>query len=277
MSTPLQATWKRFARKPAGLAGAAVCVLIAFAAVSAPWLSPHDPNRQNLENRIQPPSAAHWLGTDDVGRDILSRLLHGSRITMQVGLTAVGIALALGVPLALLALAGGRAMDAAVVSIIDVFLAFPALVLAMAVIAILGQNLTNAMIAIGIVYMPRFARILRAAALGEMRMDYVTAARGLSCSTARILFRHVIPNCVPPLLVAATLYLATAILEAAALSFLGLGAQPPSPEWGAMLYQGRRYLLQAPYMTYFPGLAIFAAVLGINLLGDALNDALAGR
>lgn len=276
-NTPWVMTWKRFIRKPSGVIGGAICLFLLTLALLAPALATHDPFEQKLENRKQPPSTEHYFGTDDFGRDIYSRILYGARITLRVGVTAVGIALLLGIPLALLAVSGGRLMDLTVTGIIDVFLALPSLVLAMAIVAIFGPNLTNAMIAIGIVYMPRMARVVRSAALTESQQEYIMAARALSCSLPRVLFRHLFPNCIPPLMVAATLHLASAILEAAALSFLGLGAKVPTPEWGAMLKQGRELFLEAPYMIYFPGLAIFLAVLGINLLGDALNDTLGGR
>lgn len=270
-------SFRRFLRKPSGVAGGLICLTLLGIAVCAPWLATHDPYQQALERHLQPPSSEHWFGTDEFGRDIYSRVVYGSRITLQVGFTAVGIALALGIPLALLAVSGGRRIDLMVSGVIDVFLALPSLVLAMAIVAIFGQNLTNAMIAIGIVYMPRMARVVRNAAIGEANQEYVMAARALSCSTPRILFRHILPNCIPPLMVVATLHMASAILEAAALSFLGLGAQPPLSEWGAMLQQGREHYMQASYMIYFPGMAIFISVLGINLLGDALNDTLGGR
>ncbi len=277
MSSPAIQTWKRFLKKPSGIIGLFICLSIVLLAIFAPMLSSHDPLKANLSQAKKPASAEHIFGTDDMGRDIYSRVLHGSRYTLHVGLMAVGLALLMGIPLALLAVASGRKLDVLISGLIDIFLAFPSLVLALAIVAILGQNLTNAMIAIGIVYTPRFARIIRSAALAEIQRDYVAAARSLSCSTTKILFRHVLPNCFPVLLVTATLHLAYAILEAAALSFLGLGAQPPSPEWGAMLYQSRKYFLQLPSMMYYPGFAIFITVLGINLLGDALNDAFSGR
>lgn len=270
-------TFRRFLRKPSGVAGGMVLLFFVLVACFAESIATHSPTQQVLENNFQPPSAEHYFGTDELGRDIFSRVVHGSRITLWVGFTAVGIALALGVPLALLAVSGGRRIDLIVSGIIDMFLALPSLVLALAIVAIFGQNLTNAMIAIGIVYMPRMARVVRNAALTESQLEYVMAARALSCSKARILFRHILPNCIPPLMVAATLHLASAILEAAALSFLGLGAKPPSPEWGAMLQQGRENYMQASYMIYFPGMAIFITVLAINLFGDALNDTLGGR
>lgn len=277
MSAPSVLFWKRFIRKPSGVLGGLICLFIAFIALAAPMLTAYDPIQQKLEDSKQAPSTVHIMGTDDLGRDIFSRVAHGARITLSVGFIAVGIALALGTPLALLSVWGGKRMDLFVSGFIDVFLAFPSLVLALAIVTILGQNLTNAMVAIGIVYMPRIARVLRSAALSEIGRDYVAAARSLSCSTPRILLRHVLPNCLPALMVTSTLYLASAILEAAALSFLGLGAEPPHPEWGRMLYDGRDFLMQAPYMTWFPGMAIFITVLGINLLGDAVNDTLGGR
>ncbi|MBZ0287025.1 MAG: ABC transporter permease [Anaerolineae bacterium] len=277
MSSPLQLSWKRFIRKPSGVAGGAIALVVLLLALLAPILATHDPVAGDLQYGKLPPSSEHYFGTDEMGRDIYSRILHGSRYTLSVGFIAVGIAMALGVPLALLTVAGKRWLDLTITGLIDIFLAFPSLVLALAIIAILGQNLMNAMIAIGIVYTPRFARIVRGAALTEVQRDYVAAARSLSCSMPRILFRHILPNCLPVLTVAATLHLASAILEAAALSFLGLGAQPPSPEWGAMLYEGRHYLMKIPSMTYFPGAAIFITVLAINLLGDALNDAFSGK
>ncbi|MBI1388663.1 MAG: ABC transporter permease subunit [bacterium] len=277
MSAPWAIAWKRFLRKPSGWVGGIICSFILFVALFAPLLATHNPDEQNLPQKLRPPSSEHWFGSDDTGRDLYSRVVYGSRLTLSVGVVAVGIATALGVPLALLSVWGGRRADLVVSGVIDVFLAFPSLVLALAIVAILGQDLTNAMIAIGIVYAPRLARVVRAAALSESVRDYVSAARALSCSAPRVLFRHILPNCMAPLLASATLYLASAILEAAALSFLGLGAQPPQSEWGALLYAGRDFRLTAPYLLYFPGFAIFITVMGINLLGDAVNDTLGGR
>lgn len=246
-------------------------------AVSAPWLAPHDPTNQDLLAPLQPPSRAHPFGTDEVGRDILSRVIYGSRISLTVGLISVGIAGAGGVTLGLLSGFYGGRIDDLILRAMDLMLAFPGILLALAIVAVLGPGLFNVMIAVGIAGTPSFTRVTRGQTLSVREMDYVSGARAIGCTNARIIWRYVLPNVLPSLIVLATLGLASAILTASGLSFLGLGAQPPTPEWGAMLSFGRAYLRQAWWITTFPGLAIMVTVLGMNMLGDGLRDALDPR
>jgi peptide/nickel transport system permease protein len=268
---------KRLRRNKAAMAGLSVIVILLLLAALAPALTPYSYWEQNLVDRLQSPSAAHWLGTDDLGRDMLSRILYGARISLFLGVISVGISLAAGVPLGAVAGYVGGAADTLIMRTMDVMLAFPSFLLAVMIAGILGPSLTNAMIAIGIVQVPRYVRILRASVLAVKGEQYVEAANALGVPSARVLFRHVVPNCLAPLIVQSTLGVASAILEAAGLSFLGLGAQPPSPEWGAMLASGRNLLQVAPWVVTYPGLAILVAVLGFNLLGDGLRDALDPR
>jgi peptide/nickel transport system permease protein len=243
-------------------------------AIFAPYIAPYEPNEQNILFRYQAPSAKHWLGTDEMGRDILSRIIYGSRISLQVGLISISLALLVGVILGLMAGYYGGFIDMLVMRLMDIMLAFPAILLAIAIVAILGPQLQNAMIAIAIINIPRFARVIRSSTLSIKESEYIKAARALGAKDIRIITRHLFPNALAPLIVQTTLSIATAILEAAALSFLGLGAQPPSPEWGAMLTDARSALQKAPWVATFPGLAIIFGVLGFNLLGDGLRDAL---
>jgi len=262
---------------PETVAGLAVVVLLAVCAVAAPLITPYPPTLINLGEAAAPPSASHWFGQDQIGRDILSRVLHGARLSLLVGLIAVGIAVAVGAPLGLLAGYLGGPADLLVMRMVDVMMAFPSILLALLVVTVLGPGLENAMIAVGIAAIPLFARLARASVLSVKEMEYVAAARALGQSPPWIVARHVAPNAVAPLVVQATLRIGTAILTAASLSFLGLGVQPPTPEWGAMVSEGRAYVTTAPHITIFPGLAIVLAVLGFNVLGDRLNDALNPR
>jgi peptide/nickel transport system permease protein len=257
--------------------GLAILLLLGLCAATAPLIAPHAPTEISLAGASAPPSARHWLGQDQVGRDILSRVIHGARLSLLVGFIAVGIALAVGAPVGLLAGYAGGLVDLLAMRVIDVMMAFPSILLALLVVAILGPGLENAMVAVGIAAIPLFARLMRASVLAVKEIDYVLAARALGQSTSWILVRHVAPNCVAPLVIQATLRVGTAILTAATLSFLGLGVQPPTPEWGAMVSEGRTYVTTAPHITIFPGLAIVVAVLGFNILGDALNDRLNPR
>ena len=255
-------------------------ILISFflvLAVIAPWVAPHSPTDQDLPRRLEPPSKDFWFGTDDFGRDIFSRVLYGTRISLRVGLVAVLLALFVGGTLGLVAGYYGGRVDLVLMRGVDVMLAFPAILLAIAVVAVLGPSLTNAMVAVGITGIPVYARLVRGVVLQVKNQEYVTAARALGAGDFRILTRAVLPNCVAPILVQTSLGLATAILDAAGLSFLGLGAQPPMPEWGAMLSQGRELILDAPWALTAPGVAILLAVLGFNLLGDGLRDMLDPR
>ncbi len=269
--------WKRLLKNRMATGGGILLLGFLLLAIAAPLAAPHDPFQQDLYERLQPPSLAHPFGTDDFGRDVLSRVIHGARISLRVGVTAVLIALIVGVPIGLVSGYCGGALDQALMRAMDLMLAFPSILLAIAIVAILGPGLENAMLAVGIVAVPQYARLVRASALTVRGQDYVQAVRALGSGDFRILFFSVLPNCLTPLIVQSTLGLATAILDAAGLSFLGLGAQPPVPEWGAMLTGGRELVLRAPWVLTFPGLAIFLTVLAFNLLGDGLRDALDPR
>jgi peptide/nickel transport system permease protein len=275
-------TLQRFLKHPGGVAGGLVTVCFFAIALLAPWLSPYDPLAQDLDRRLQGPSRAHPLGTDDFGRDLLSRVMYGARISLTVGFLSIGIAVAGGLLLGLLAGFytagwGGRLIDHAIMRTSDILLAFPAVLLAIAIVTAFGPGLRNAMLAIAIIYLPRFIRLVRASILVERAQPYIEAGRALGVRNRRLLFRHLLPNVMSPVIVQATLGLAEAIIEAAALSFLGLGATPPTPEWGAMLSEGRSYLRLAPWVTFFPGMAIFLVVVSFNLLGDGLRDVLDPR
>lgn len=264
-------------RHRGAVVGLVLIVLFAFVAVTARWTAPHSPIEQNLARRLEPPSSEFWMGTDDFGRDVYSRVLHGARISLTVGIVAVGLALLVGGTLGLVSGFYGGTLDLLLMRAMDVMLAFPSILLAITVVAVLGPSLTNAMVAVGITGIPGYARLVRGVVLQVKTLEYVTAARALGAGDGRLLLRAVLPNCVAPLLVQTTLGLATAVLDAAGLSFLGLGAQPPMPEWGAMLSQGRELILDAPWALTAPGLAILLSVLGFNLLGDGLRDLLDPR
>ena len=279
---PGRAILRRLMKHPGGVAGALVTLGFFVMALLAPWLSPYDPLAQDLNRRLQGPSRAHVLGTDDFGRDVLSRVMHGARISLTIGLVSVGIAVAGGVGLGLVAgfyTAGrwGRLIDTVIMRTSDILLAFPAVLLAIVIVTAFGPGLGNAMLALAIIYLPRFIRLVRATTLVEKEQTYIEAGQALGIKHRRLLWRHLLPNVMSPVIVQATLGLAEAIVEAAALSFLGLGATPPTPEWGAMLSEGRAYLRLAPWVTFFPGMAIFLIVVSFNLLGDGLRDALDPR
>ncbi len=269
--------WRRLRRNRAAMAGLAVVGLFAILAVFAPIAAPADPIRQNLDARLLPPTRQHLLGTDELGRDLLTRIIYGGRVTLTVGIVSVGIALVVGT---LLGLASGfyrGASDSVIMRIMDIMLAFPATLLAIFIVGIRGPGLDNAMLAIGVINIPIFARIVRGSVLRVRQEDFVEAARALGASQPRLLNRHILPNTLAPIIVQTTLGIGAAILEAAGLSFLGLGAQAPTPEWGAMLTNTRQFLRDAPWAATFPGLAILFAVVGFNLLGDGLRDALDPR
>ncbi|MGI8905283.1 MAG: ABC transporter permease [Candidatus Sumerlaeaceae bacterium] len=264
--------WLRLRRNRSAMFGGLLLVVIVCTAFAGLFLARNTFNIQTTEVRL-PPSSWHWFGTDDLGRDIRERLLYGAHLTLGTGVCIVLLASLFGVPLGLASAYFGGRLDNWSMRAMDVLLAFPSILLAMAIMAALGFNLRNIVIAIAIVYIPKFARVARSAALVERQLDYVRAAEALGCGRRRILFLHLLPNCIAPVLVLSTLSLATAILEAAALSFLGLGAQPPLPEWGRMLNDGRATFQTHPHMMLFPGLAIATTVLAVNLLGDGLRDA----
>jgi peptide/nickel transport system permease protein len=273
----LAAAWRRLRKNRLAILGGAVLTAFLLVAFLAPVLAPHDPLAQDLYNRLSEPSLTHPFGTDDFGRDVLSRVIHGTRISLKVGLAAVLIALVTGTAIGITAGFWGGPLDQILMRLMDLMLAFPSILLAIGIVAVLGPGLENAMLAVGIVAVPQYARLVRASALRVREMDYVHAARALGAGDARILAYAILPNCTAPLIVQSTLGLATAILDAAGLSFLGLGAQPPTPEWGAMLNGARELILVAPWLLAYPGSAILVTVLAFNLLGDGLRDALDPR
>lgn len=259
------------------MVGLTITASLILVAVFAPQIAPYSPTVGSISEQLQGPSRVHFLGTDDLGRDIFSRIVYGSRITLQVGILAVGIGLSIGVILGALAGFFGGKLDSFIMRIMDVMLSFPSILLAIAMMAMLGPGLVNAMIAIGVIAIPNYARLVRGPILAVKETEYVEAAKALGNPPGRILFRHVLPNVFSPVIVQATLGVGSAILEAAALGFLGLGAQRPQPEWGLMLADGRAFLIAYPYVCTFPGLAIMLVVLGFNLFGDGLRDALDPR
>jgi peptide/nickel transport system permease protein len=275
--SPWTRAWRRLKRRKGAMAALVVVVLLIAVALLAPWIAPYDPTATSFATVRKPPSWAHWLGTDEVGRDVLSRVIFGARASLSAGLVSVGIAVGAGVPLGLLAGYAGGWIDAVLSRLVDAMLAIPFLILAIALAAFLGPSLGNAMIAIGVTATPVFVRLTRGQTLSAKVEDYVEAARAVGNPHWRIALRHVLPNIVPPLLVQASLAIAGAIIAEAALSFLGLGQQPPAPSWGSMLNTAQRFIAQAPWMAFWPGFAIFFAVLSFNLLGDGLRDALDPR
>ena len=267
-------TWRRLRRQRLAMVGGGVLFLLLFIALCAPVLAPHDPMEQNLYARLQPPSLEYPMGTDDFGRDIFSRMIYGSRISLRIGVASITAALLVGTLLGLWAGYWGGWVDTLIMRCMDLFLAFPSILLAIAIVAVAGPGIDNAIMAVSVVLIPQFARLVRSSVLTVRETAYIEAARALGAGPMRILFVGILPNCTAPIIVQTTLGLGTAILDAAGLSFLGLGAQPPMPEWGAMLAGGRELLFEAPWVMTFPGLAIFIVVLAINLFGDGLRDAL---
>ena len=272
--TPIAAGAERLGRalaQPAARLGLAIVFLFLFLCAFAPLVAPHDPYAQDLMSALSPPSLAHLLGTDQYGRDVASRVLYGARYALLAIVIGDGLALAVGTTTGLAAGYLGGAADAVLMRIVDVLLAFPYLLLALIIVAALGPSLLHSMIAIGIVYTPQYARLVRGQVLSVRQTDFVRAARALGASRARIVLRHVAPNSLSPVIIMATLQAGAVVVETAGLSFLGLGAQPPSPDWGALLADGQNFFLTAWWIATFPGLAIFLVVLGFNLLGDALR------
>ena len=268
--------WRRFFKHRLAVAGLGLILALILLALSARQVAPHDPLRQDLPHALAGPSIEFPLGTDEFGRCILSRILFGARLSLLVGVIATAIGAGAGI---LSGLAAGYfpRLDAPVMRTMDVLLAFPSILLAIAIVAALGPSLGNVMIAVGVRSIPSFARLARSMVLSLKELEFVQGVAALGASHARVLFRHILPNSVSPLLVFSSMQVATAILLAAILSFLGLGVQPPTPEWGKMVSDGRAYLLEAPHVSLFPGLAIFIAVMGFNCLGDGLRDALDPR
>ncbi|MDQ6925210.1 MAG: ABC transporter permease [Candidatus Eremiobacteraeota bacterium] len=268
---------RRFRKAPGAVVGAAVVAAIVLLAIFAGLIAPSDPLAQHVAQGAQAPTGAHWFGTDKLGRDVFARILYGARISIRIGFVAVGLAITAGTAIGLVAGYAGKRTDSVLMGAMDVMLAFPSIILAIAITTILGPSINNLMIAVGIVYVPQYARLARSSVLGVKEHEYIEAARAIGARTPAILARHVLPNILAPLLVQATLGVATAELEAAGLSYLGLGARPPAPEWGAMLNDARDYWLSAPWALIFPGVSITVLVLGFNLLGDGLRDALDPR
>ncbi|HKV43366.1 MAG TPA: ABC transporter permease [bacterium] len=270
-------SWRRMRHSTNLVVGASILVLVVGSAVFAAQIAPYNPIDQAFADQLRAPSPAHFFGTDEFGRDIFSRVIYGARIALVIGVLADGIAALLGILLGVVSGYFGGRVDSAIMRVVDVMLAFPYLLLAMIVVAILGPSLTNAMIAIGIVYTPQFARLVRGAVLAIREQEFVEAAGAVGAGAVRILARHIVPNILSPIIVMATLTVGFTIVETAGLSFLGLGASPPTPEWGSMLATGRSFMLTSPWIATFPGLAILVTVVGFNLVGDGLRDLLDPR
>ncbi|MGM0413636.1 MAG: ABC transporter permease [Bacillota bacterium] len=265
---------KRLLFNKKAIAGGILLLIIALSAIFAPFITPHSPIDQNMRNRLEPPSSEYLLGTDNYGRDIFTRILYGGRVSLRIGFISVGIAVLVGCTLGILAGFYGGKIDNVIMRFIDVMLALPGILLALAIVAALGASINNLMIAVGISYIPVFARLMRSSVLSVIEKDYVSAARGIGGSDIQIIFKHIIPNSINPIVVQATLAMAGSILSAAGLSFLGLGAQPPTPEWGSMIASTRQFIRLSHYPVTFSGLAIVTTVLSLNLFGDGLRDAL---
>ncbi|WP_059106114.1 nickel transporter permease [Shouchella shacheensis] len=275
---PLLRSWKdflkRLAQNKSAMFGGILIVLLLVISWVGPFLVPYGENEQEVVNKLAPPSADHWFGTDNFGRDVFSRLIHGMSITFYIGFMSVAIGGTVGTFFGIVSGYYGGKVDTVFMRIIDVFLAFPGIILALAIVAALGPGLNNVVYAVAIGAFPTFARIARGSTLTVKKLEYIDAVKALGANDLRIIFKHILPNIMSPIIVQTTLYIATAVLSAAGLSFLGLGTQPPDPEWGAMLNDGRNYMFNAPHLTYAPGLAIILVVLAFNIFGDGLRDAL---
>lgn len=271
---PWREGWRSFKKSKISLVGAGIVLFFILLAIFGSMIAPEGMNEQNLSNRLLAPSSEHWFGTDDFGRDIFSRVIHGASISLKVGFFSVILSVIVGSFLGIIAGYYGRWIDTIISRIFDILLAFPSILLAIAIVAVLGPSLQNALLAIAIINVPNFGRLIRSKVLSVKEEEYIVAAKAIGMRDSRILFSHILPNSMTPIIVQGTLAIATAIIEAAALGFLGLGAQAPAPEWGKMLADSRIYLLKAPWTMIFPGLAIMLTVLGFNLMGDGLRDAL---
>jgi len=268
---------RQFARNRAAVVGAIVVSLLVLVAILAPLIAPYSALEQSFADYLKPPSRAHLFGTDEQGRDIFSRVVFGSRLSLRIGIVSVTIGCVSGLLLGTVAGYSGGLVDMLLMRMADIMLAFPEILLALALLAVMGPGLNTVMIAVGFASIPSYMRVVRSTVLSAKETDYVQAAKSIGCRSARMMFRHVLPNCIAPALVLATTEMAAAIITGAALSFLGLGVQPPTPEWGSMLSGGRRFLRHAPWMMFFPGVAITIAVMSINLAGDGMRDALDPR
>ncbi|HWK21818.1 MAG TPA: nickel transporter permease [Ureibacillus sp.] len=274
---PWKVAWHSFRKSKAALVGTTIVTFFILLAIFGPLIAPEGINEQKLQDpslRLASPSSDYWLGTDDFGRDIFSRVVYGARISLAVGFFSVILSIVVGSFLGIIAGFYGRWIDTIISRVFDIMLAFPSILLAIAIVSILGPSLQNALIAIAIINIPNFGRLIRSKVLSVKEEEYIVAARAIGMKDSRILWRHILPNSFSPVIVQGTLAIATAIIEAAALSFLGLGAEAPQPEWGKMLSDARVYMMTAPWMMIFPGIAIMLTVLGFNLMGDGLRDAL---
>lgn len=269
--------WKKFKKHRLALIGMTVIFILFFVALFAPYISPHDPNEQNLRKRLQGPGREYLLGTDNLGRCILSRLIYGTRISLQIGIVVVAITSCVGVVLGTLAGYYGGVIDEVIMRSVDILLAFPGIILALVIVGILGPSLFNLMLALAVVGWTSYARVVRGSVLSVKEKEFIEAARALGASDLRIMYQHILPNVLAPVIVMATLGMAHLILASAALSFIGLGVQPPDPAWGSMLNSGKAFMRTAPHLTIFPGLAIMLTVLAFNFLGDGLRDILDPR
>ena len=268
---------KQLLRNRRAVVGGIVLLIIVFMAILAPYVTTHDPVKQNIRNQLQPPSREHFFGTDQFGRDIYSRVIYGARLSLRVGFLAISFALVVGCFLGLVSGYYGGWLDMIVMRVIDILLALPGFLLALSIVAALGPGLENVIMAIGVAYIPSFARMMRSAVLATRELDYVDAAQALGASDWRIIFQHILPNSISPIIVLTTLSMAGAILSAAGLSFLGMGAQPPTPEWGSMIATARPFIRVSHWAVTVPGLAIFITVMCLNLVGDGRRDALDPR
>jgi len=275
--SPWLESWRRFKKNKLAVVGLGIILFFVIIAILAPVLAPEGINEQKLGERLQAPSSEYWLGTDDFGRDVLSRIIYGTRISLWIGTSSVLGSIIVGSILGILAGYYGRWVDMIISRTFDILLAFPSILLAIAIVTILGPSLQNALIAVAIINVPNFGRLIRSKVLSVKQEEYIVAAKSIGMGDLRILFHHVLPNSMAPVIVQGTLAIATSILEAAALGFLGLGAEAPNPEWGKMLSDSRQFITQAPWTMISPGLAIMLVVIGFNLLGDGLRDALDPR
>ncbi|WP_411954145.1 ABC transporter permease [Alkalibacillus sp. S2W] len=266
--------YRRLKKNVPALIGFYTILILVIFSIIGPWMLSTDPSDTDVINKFAGPSAEHWFGTDHLGRDIFTRIVHGMKLTLGIGFASVFMGAAMGIPIGIIAGYYGGKIDAVIMRFIDILLAFPGILLALAIVSILGGSLVNVTIAVAIYAIPGFARIIRGSTLAAKNLEYVDAIKALGAGDGRIIFKHILPNVLSPVIVNATLYIATAILTAAGLSFLGMGAQPPQPEWGAMLNDGRSYMRDAGHIAFFPGMAIVIVVLAFNIFGDGLRDAL---
>ncbi|KQL48293.1 hypothetical protein AN963_00260 [Brevibacillus choshinensis] len=272
--SPWRMIVNRFKKNRRAMAGLWMVLVFLVVAIFAPWIAPHDPFEQNMQVMLESPSIHYFFGTDEFGRDIFSRVIYGAQISLMIGIVGVLISIVFGVALGTISGYFGGFVDSLVMRIMDIFMAFPSFLLALAIVSVLGPGMINVMIAIGIFSVPTFARISRSSVISIKNKEYIEAARAMGGTHLFIIWKHILPNSIAPIIVLSTMRIATAILTAAGLSFLGMGAQPPTPEWGAMLSTGREYLRTAPHVSTIPGLAIMFMVLAFNMLGDGLRDAL---